>query len=193
MVLGSVNEQKFQTAGEKPAPITKIDKVHLGNRLFADENHDKKMPKNNNPKKVTIGRFLSKFFQAPSIRQIWAADGMGAEVLESHEVCWTELFIDLVFVGQFIVLAENIKECGQTFEHIFWVWTVFTIAWGTRNNLDAFNNRFKIFAGFAKLLDLWFVLGLLIMIANHTPSGLCAEDTIPDYLMKGFGILLTTI
>ena len=184
MVLGSVNEQRFQTAGAKPDPETKS----LGDRLFADENKSPGLPCGHNPKHLTMRRFLNKFFQAPSIRQLWAADGHGAQVLEHYEVGWTELFIDLVFVGQFIVLAENIKECGQTFDHIFWIWTVFTIAWGTRNNLDAFNNRFKIFAGFAKLLDLWFVLGLLIMIANHTPTGLCSEDTIPDYLMQGFGI-----
>jgi hypothetical protein len=74
---------------------------------------------------------LDRFFCAPCPRQVWGSDGK-AKSNGCHEVGWTELFVDLVFVGHFTVLAHSVEHCEDfSFEGLSWVWVNFTLMWGT--------------------------------------------------------------
>ena len=50
-------------------------------------------------------RQYSKYFSPPTLRQIWGEENKTVIILDDSEVGWTDLFIDLIFVGELIVIG----------------------------------------------------------------------------------------
>jgi len=98
------------------------------------------------------------------------------------------LFIDLVFVALFTVLGRNIEHCeGLSPSKLLWVWTNFSIAWGSRNLLLFYSTRFAANRDLTLFMRSAYGMGLYIMIM-HTPDDLCIDDDFPPYLLNGYAI-----
>jgi low temperature requirement protein LtrA len=102
------------------------------------------------------------------------------------EVGWMELFLDLLFVGYFIVLGKNVTKCDRfNVDSIWRFWANFTLVWGTRNLMDTYLNRFSLSHNLTICAFFLFTGGLMFMILN-TDDHVCDINKNPLYVLQGW-------
>ena len=135
----------------------------------------------------------------PKPRQRWSEDRTRVihEIQESSSVGWVELFIDLLYVAQFLLLGHRLYYCTkdksmQLSEIFGWIFVSFALFWGSRVAIDEFYNKFELPKDFGRLLMLWYTLGIFYMTFNSAYE-YCNSEENPRSINVGFifGLLIT--
>jgi low temperature requirement protein LtrA len=137
------------------------------------------------------------FFRiSPIVRHYWRPqrrDGIVKNPEVKDEIGWVELFIDLLFVAQFISLSESLAYCHFGVNEIFgFVFINFMVFFGVRQQIDEYFNRFSLPNSIGRPVMLWYSLGIFFMSIN-TPRGTCYGELMQTHVYNGWivGFIMT--
>jgi low temperature requirement protein LtrA len=149
----------------------------------ADRVHAPRLSKNFDDK--SLYGVIGRFFTAPCPRQVWGPDGESV-AMDCPEIGWMELFLDLVFVGYFVILAKGVEYCDDfDADGVLFCFGHFVLLWGTRNVLDVYLNRFSLSHNLTMCVFFLFTGGMVMMSIN-TGYTACTIDDEPLWVLQSF-------